>query len=292
MTITVTPKTAANTCSTSSSSASSSGGSKQTLGTSSSASAASTASAQGIAAGGGGCVRPAPSWSDQNPLKYKDASAGAAIRSLPPRPFPLDGDRFGEALIRGVSDLDGKGASTEYGDFKRFVSENWDRMTPDAKAKWRTYEKAAVEGQARGESGIRDFGRVAQDIRSARSTGDYNVDDNSALALLKLEATPGRLSSADCERVFDQLLHNHGGQPFGAMYDAVAEFADRNWDRLPSDMQAAFKAYQHEANRARSIGDAWTSPAELKNLFGILGDAAELQRQSELHRAMSFFRRL
>ncbi len=92
-------------------------------------------------------------------VRHGDASAGAAVdglqRKLDCNPNKkISGAEMEAAIKDGTKDLDRQAANDEYAAFARFANANWDRLSPDARAKMRAYEDLAMKAQSKGETGL------------------------------------------------------------------------------------------------------------------------------------------
>ena len=85
---------------------------------------------------------------------HADATAGKAIDGLAKAPRPISGADMGKAIVSATQDLDNHAASTEYDMLKKFATDNWSAMSPQAQKQFAIYEKYAKEYQAKGKPGI------------------------------------------------------------------------------------------------------------------------------------------
>ena len=82
----------------------------------------------------------------------QDASATAAMNELLGKNTQLgsiSGKEFTDAVIKGTADLDNQAAGKEFADIKKFVRDHGDLLSPEAKAAFAVYEKAAQAAQAK-----------------------------------------------------------------------------------------------------------------------------------------------
>ena len=83
-----------------------------------------------------------------------DATAGKALDGLAGASRPIAGNVMGKALLDATGDTDNHAASTEYKELKKFATDNWSDMSPQAKKQFEIYEKYAKAAQAKGSPGI------------------------------------------------------------------------------------------------------------------------------------------
>jgi hypothetical protein len=195
---------------------------------------------------------------------YKDASAGRAIETLKNKQGPITGSDMQRAIFEGTGDLDNAAASKEWADFQKFASENWNRMTPSAKAKFRTYQKYASSAQARGLKGIpsNEYACMKWEMRGA----GY-CDASSGKAIEQLQARPGMIDSSALIRAISQGTADLDGQAAGREFADFYRFAQQNWNRMTPDAQAAFGAYASHAQNAWAQGQTG-----INNFGGMIGD--------------------
>jgi hypothetical protein len=224
---------------------------------------------------------PWPPWGP-GPIKlkprYEDKSAGDAIEELRRQPTPISGEALEKAILKGTGDLDNQAAGAEYRDFKGYVEQNWDKLSPDAKAKWRVYQQTALKAQARGGTGIPvgEWHAMASKMKRTRGCHDFSYRDASARdALSKLENQPGAITAGDFLRAFRAGTADLDGQVFGREFSDFARFADKNWHRMTPGARAAFQAYQHTAADARWFGKTGANAFEYGALHAQMRAAAD-----------------
>ncbi len=188
---------------------------------------------------------------EMNRAGYADKSAGAAIEGLKSQKGEISGKDFEKALINGTRDFDGQAAGKEYADFKKFAKENWHRMSPDAKAKFRIYEKYARSAQAQGQSGIAraDYNRMVNEMR----TSGYR-DTSAGRAIEGLKNKPGTISGDDMQKALVNGTKDLDGQAAGKEYADFKKFATENWDRMSPDARQKFRVYEKYARAAQARG--------------------------------------
>lgn len=105
------------------------------------------------------------------PQEYLDESSGNAIDALNKinPDGEIDGKQMEKLVVDATGDADGEAAGKEYGDLQRFIEENWNRLSDEAKEKWLIYENYARTSKANGESGIPadDYEKMKQEMQAA-----------------------------------------------------------------------------------------------------------------------------
>lgn len=86
---------------------------------------------------------------------YQDEGAGRAIEQLrQENPKHITDDRLVQLVLTATADTDNQSAGREYQDLRKFVQENWSKLTPDAKAKWQIYERFVQDAKSKGQTGM------------------------------------------------------------------------------------------------------------------------------------------
>jgi len=87
--------------------------------------------------------------------EYQDESAARAIEDLEAQnPSRIDERLLVDLILRATVDADNQSAGAEYDDLKKYVTENWAKLTPEAKDKWQVYERFVYDARAKGETGL------------------------------------------------------------------------------------------------------------------------------------------
>ena len=188
---------------------------------------------------------------EMNNAGYKDATAGKAIEGLKSKPGTISGNDMEKAIIDGTKDLDNQAAGKEYADLKKFANENWSRMSPEARQKFRTYEKYAKAAQAEGRTGIRqcDYNCMVNEMR----TGGYK-DAGAGKAIDKLKNKPGTISGNDMQNTIIDATKDLDNQAAGKEYADLKKFATENWDRMSPDARQKFRVYEKAVHSAQARG--------------------------------------
>ncbi|MBS1151139.1 MAG: hypothetical protein H6Q89_2837, partial [Myxococcaceae bacterium] len=95
--------------------------------------------------------------------KMKDLAKGNK------EPGSISGKEMTDAILKGTQDIDNQAAGKEFKDISKFVKENAQLLSPEAKAAYAVYEKAAKAAQAKGQTGIDNssYQRMARDMAKA-----------------------------------------------------------------------------------------------------------------------------
>lgn len=196
---------------------------------------------------------------------YNDPSAGKAIETLKDKPGTISGDDMQKAIIDGTKDLDNQAAGKEYKDFQKFATDNWGRMSPQARNQYRTYEKYARSAKAQGKTGIdkADFNKMVGEMRGA------NYQDKTAGAEIeKLKNKTGEISGTDMQNAIINGTKDFDNQAAGAEYNDFKKFATDNWDRMSPDAKAKFRVYEDSVKDARERGLTGIPNDEYKGMVG------------------------
>ena len=198
---------------------------------------------------------------------YEDKGAAKVIEGLKSQKGPISGSQMQNAIFRATRDLDGQAAGTEYRDLKEFAKENWSKLTPDAREKFRTYEHFATSAQARGMSGI-PSGEYGQMLQAMNHSG-YN-DSSSANAIEGLKSKSGNISTQDMVNAIGNGTRDRDNQAAFNEYGDFANFAYSNWDRLDSGAQNAFLTYQDHAMGNLAAGNTGIPGQEYREMMAEL----------------------
>ncbi len=122
---------------------------------------------------------------NEKPNHYNDFSAGSAIQELKKNHNPvkcnpaISKDEMIHSIFKGISDKDNQSASKEYIDFKKFVTENNYRMSPDAKKVFSIYESYARNAQSQGRTGLNTFEmkQMRNDMRNVNEFKHYTLSN-------------------------------------------------------------------------------------------------------------------
>ena len=208
---------------------------------------------------------------------YKDASSAKAIEKLNSKQGPITGSDMQRAIFEGTQDLDNAAASKEWADFKKFAQKNWHRMTPSAKAKFRTYQKYVASAQARGLKGIpqNEYACMKWEMRGA----GY-CDASAGKAIEQLQSKPGMIDSNAMINAITQGVSDLDGQAAGNEFADFYRFAVQNWNRMTPDAQAAFGAYASHAQNAWLNGQSG-----IHNFGGVVADMKAAAQLTMIRRA-------
>ncbi len=109
--------------------------------------------------------------------KYADAGMGAELNKLAAANTSngsITAKQLSEAVSKGARDLDGNSAGKEFEDLAKFVAENQQLLTPDAKAAFALYEKAAMDARAKGGTSVgslEQFDKLVKDMSNVKEEG-------------------------------------------------------------------------------------------------------------------------
>ncbi|MEE2900828.1 MAG: hypothetical protein VYC39_00785 [Myxococcota bacterium] len=196
---------------------------------------------------------------------YQDASSGKAVETLKQKKGTISGDDMQKAIVDGTKDLDSQAAGKEYADLKKFATENWGRMSPDAREKFRVYEKYVKSAKAQGQTGIKkcDYHKMTQEMKTA----GYK-DASSAKAIEKLKAKNGTISGSDMEKAIINGTKDLDSQAAGKEYADLKKFATENWDRMSPAARQKFRTYEKYAKAAQAKGQSGIDSASYKKMVG------------------------
>ena len=96
--------------------------------------------------------------------QYQDAGAARQLNALAAgnkQPGSISGQEMANAIINGTKDLDGQAAGKEFKDIAKFVKENEQLLSPEAKRAFATYESAVKQ---------------AEKLRETKLQFDYRTD--------------------------------------------------------------------------------------------------------------------
>jgi hypothetical protein len=101
---------------------------------------------------------------------YEDKGAGKAIEALKEEnpKGEIDAGQMYKLVVDATEDPDNQAAGKEYDDLKKYVEQNWNRLSKDAKATWEIYENYAREARAKGETGIKgeDYQKMLREMKA------------------------------------------------------------------------------------------------------------------------------
>ncbi len=182
---------------------------------------------------------------------YRDASSGRAIESLKNNPGSISGEAMHNAIVNGTKDGDSQAAGNEYVDFKKFASENWDRMSPNAREKFRVYEKVAKRVQKRGKTGIpsQEYKEMVRQMKAA----SYH-DASAARAIETLKSTSGSISAGAMQRAIFEGTQDLDNSAASTEHADFKKFAQQNWHRMSPGAKEKFRVYDAYAQSSKARG--------------------------------------
>ncbi len=182
---------------------------------------------------------------------YEDKTAGAAIEGLKTKPQPYSGKDVEKAIIDATKDLDSQAAGKEYRDLNKFVTQNWDKLSPDAKAKWRVYNQAAQKAQCQGKTGIPvgDYNKMVADMKKA----GYQ-DASAGQAVESLHSANKPISGDDFQKAIIDGTKDLDAQAAGKEYADLKKFVDAHGDQLSPEAKAKWEVYEDCAKKFQAKG--------------------------------------
>jgi hypothetical protein len=101
--------------------------------------------------------------------RLRDTSMRQALEQLDRKSGQISGRELCQAVLTGMDDKDGRGASIEYGDVARWARNNEARLSPEAREVLRTYGRYATAARDAGEGGFTRpvAERLERDLRKA-----------------------------------------------------------------------------------------------------------------------------
>lgn len=101
---------------------------------------------------------------------YQDESSGQAIDRLKKIQGMISGETMALEIYNATCDPDSHAASSEYADLKKFVTENYNRLSPEAIRQFSIYEKYVFQAQSRGSLGIahQDYQDMISEMKGDR----------------------------------------------------------------------------------------------------------------------------
>jgi hypothetical protein len=214
------------------------------------------------------------------PPRYQDASAAAQLNALASgnkEPGSISGKEMADAIIQGTMDRDDQGAGKEFADISKFVKENPQLLSPEARQAFAVYEAHARAAQARGETGIdtRDFMRMTQEL--ALVGRPRYQDAGAAAALTQLAQANGQPGSISGKEMTDSIMNairDPDNQAAGKEFADVSKFVRENPQLLSPEAKAAFAVYEKHAKAAQARGQTGIPTFEMMRM------GAEMRLQS------------
>ena len=189
-----------------------------------------------------------------------DASAAKSLEELGaknPGPGSISGKEMAAAIKAGTQDLDNQAAGSEYKQIADFVKKNEGKLSPEAKAAFAVYQKAAKAAQGAGETGIPTpiYNKMVKEMEAA-GTPKYQ-DKGMGDELNKLGAantTPGSITAKQLSEAISKGARDLDGNSAGKEFEDLAKFVAENQQLLTPDAKAAFALYEKAALAAREKG--------------------------------------
>lgn len=207
----------------------------------------------------------------------RDASADAALQKLDQQPGPISGQDMAKAIKTGTEDLDGQGANQEYNQFKDWVTQNGDKMSPEAKEVWNVYDAAAKKAQAKGQTGIDqgDYKKMCDDMTKAA-----NTDVSAKQAIDGLKQGDGKISGEDMTKAIEQGTKDLDNHSATMEYDQFAKFAKENPGKLSPEAKQVMDIYKKYADQAKAAGQNGIAPNDYQKMLGEMKNVKTYQDAS------------
>ncbi len=208
--------------------------------------------------------------------QYLDKSAAEQLTTLAKgnkAPGSISGKEMTDAILKGTQDPDSQAAGKEFKDISKFVRENAQLLSPEAKAAYAVYEKAAHAAQAKGQTGIDDssFRRMARDMAKAGAPKYADEGMGKALnALATKDSTPGSISAKDLAAAVSSGARDLDGQSAGKEFKDLQKFVRENAQLLSPDAKTAYAMYEKAAVTAQRAGS--TSVGTLEQFDKLVKD--------------------
>jgi len=196
--------------------------------------------------------------SDIKAAGYQDASAGRAIEAFKAKnKQQITATDFRLLLYNAIQDFDKKEATAEYRDIRKFVQDNWNKMTADAKMCWRGYSFTAGKLSKQGKSGFPTERYVVDLVR--RMSTLHHADESAGQVVENtfrklMEGTIKKISGNDMNEIITLATRDRDGQEAGKEYDVLNNFVDKAWKNMSKAAKAKWKAYEDAVNVLRSKG--------------------------------------
>ena len=203
---------------------------------------------------------------------YKDLSAGAQLNALSAgnkEPGSISGKEMMDAIIKGTADLDGQSTRKEYGDIAKFVKENEQLLSPEAKAAFNVYEKhvKAAQGSKTGSLGLKEFMKMQGEMAKAAAPRHADASMGASLnALAAGNKEPGSISGAELAQALMRGAADGDNHAAGAEFRDAAKFVKENAHLLSPEAKAAFAVYQRHAAAAQAKGQTGMSQLDFARM--------------------------
>ncbi len=190
--------------------------------------------------------------SNKIPAKEMDSSVAQAIDGLKKHEPPISGEIMQQAVVDGTKDLDNSAAGKEFDQLSGFVKDNYDKFSPDAKAKFRVYEKYAKRAQKQGMTGIpqNQYDKMVGEMGKA---GYLDSSSGAAVEQLRTEKKP--ISGEAMQKAIVAGAVDHDNSAAGNEFKDLRKFTKKNWDKLSPEAQQKFEVYEKTARSAQKQGD-------------------------------------
>ncbi len=189
-----------------------------------------------------------------------DVSAAKAMQELGaanPGPGSISGKEMAAAIKAGTEDLDGQAAGQEFKQIADFVKKNEGKLSPEAKAAFAVYEKAAKAARAAGETGIPTpvFNKMVKEMEAAGLPKYQDAGMGDELnKLAAANTSPNSITAKQLAEAVSKGARDLDGNSAGKEFEDLAKFVAENQQLLTPDAKAAFAMYEKAALAARAKG--------------------------------------
>jgi hypothetical protein len=203
---------------------------------------------------------------------YQDRSAAQELNALAAgnkQPGSISGEEMAQAIIKGTRDADNQAAGKEFADISKFVKENEQLLSPEAKKAFAVYESAAKAAKSKGQTGIggNEWIKMTTDMNRAAQPGFQDASASAAIkGLMAGNKTPGSISATEMRDAILRGTRDLDNQAAGKEFADFAKFAKENAQLLSPQAQKVFAAYEKAAKAAQAKGQTGMSPAEYSKM--------------------------
>ncbi|WP_224366018.1 hypothetical protein [Hyalangium versicolor] len=197
----------------------------------------------------------------QEMKNIQDVSAKTALAGLDKAEGPITGDQMADAISKGISDADGKGASDEYKQFSDWAQKNESRLSPEAKEVFGIYKKHAEAAQAKGQSGLPD-----SDFKKMVKEMDGVQDVSAKTALAGLDKAQGPINGDQMAAAIRKGISDADGKGASDEYKQFADWAQKNEKRLSPEAKEVLGIYEKHAKAAQAHGQSGISDKDYRQM--------------------------
>ncbi|MCK5688525.1 hypothetical protein KAI87_04600 [Myxococcota bacterium] len=187
-------------------------------------------------------------WWIHHYFDYSSPKSLLAIELLKSNKGEVSAADLSEALIDGTREnKNPRVTERELKDFQNYAHKNWDKLSIDAKATFRVYERSAMAAAAQSEP-------LKHSDLKASTEGLHYRDESAMEAIVKLknEATP-----ISKDRFIEAILRGtEDDDKMGATteFEDFRDYSKANWDALSPEAQKVYSVYERYASVALAMG--------------------------------------